>query len=95
MGSEMCIRGRFKASSKERIKVGIFFNFLPANSPTIPSPVNCCHHVSVCLSYIIKSDFLNLPDVPKSKTLFSNLLSKTIDALHNGQYVTETGIPPT
>ena len=40
------------------------------------------------------SEFLNLPDVPKSKISSSNLLSKTIDALHKGQYVTVTGIPP-
>ena len=74
---------------------GRILSCLPVSSPTIPSPVNCCHQEWVCLSYIIRPLFLRFPETPKSYTTPSSLLSKTKAELHKGQKVTATGTPAT
>ena len=45
------------------------------------SPVNCCHKLSVCRSYITMSDLRRRPVVPKSSTLSPTRRSNTSVAL--------------
>jgi hypothetical protein len=73
------------------LSMGLKSSLAPACRPTIACPVNCCHQVSVCRSYMIRSEFRSSPVVPKSSVRPSNLRSNTIEALHSGQYVTATG----
>src|SRR5262249_37776339 len=57
----------------------------PVMAPTMASPVNCCHQLSVCRSYITRSEFRSFPVVPKSRTRPSTTHSNTSAALHSGQ----------
>ena len=66
----------------------------PVNTPTIASPVNCCHQDSVWRSHITRSELRRLPVVPNVSSRPSTRRSKTSDELHRGQNVTAIGCPP-
>ena len=66
----------------------------------MPRPVNCCHQVPVWRSYITRSECRSLPVVPKVRRTDApsgpvTCAAKTMAALHSGQKVTATGVPPT
>ena len=54
--------------AKDSTRTGSILSRLPVNLPTIASPRNCCHQLSVWRSYITRSEFRSLPVVPKSST---------------------------
>lgn len=57
------------------------------------SPVKWLHSVSVWRSYMTNAELNRRPEVPKSSTRSSRRRSNAIAELHNGQYVTATGMP--
>jgi len=95
IGTSTWPRGaRALKSAQDSSLEGRIFNSLPVNSPMIPWPRNCCHQLSVCRSYMTRSELRSLPVVPKSSTRPSSRRSNTTAVLHSGQKVTVTGTPP-
>ncbi len=68
-------------------------SWVPVKAPTMPRPVACCHHDSVCRSYITRSECRRLPLTPKSSTWPSTDRSKAMAVWQSGQKVTATGTP--
>ena len=76
---------RSRKRAKDSSRAGTKASVVPVNAPTIARPVTCCHQLSVCRSYITRSELRSLPVVPKSSTRSPTRRSNTTAALHSGQ----------
>ena len=74
---------------------GQIFELRPEKLPTMQSPPNCCHQLSVSRSYITRSELRSLPVVPKVRIRPAARRSNTTEELHSGHQVIAMGIPPT